>query len=89
MANHPDNYGTSPLQHQTDDVLEYLQHFPELERNYFDAYAYDTIWSLAYLYQHNQTNVRKLVDTIDFLGATVNTAAGRTQSRDACRCRGE
>jgi hypothetical protein len=56
-------------------VLDYLEDFSELERNYFDAYAYDTIWSLAYIYQSkllfNQSNIKKIVDNIDFIGATV------------------
>ncbi|CAF0950331.1 unnamed protein product [Rotaria sp. Silwood1] len=55
-------------------VLDYLEQFSKFERNYFDAYAYDTIWSLAYLYQSkflfNQTNIRTIVDNIDFNGAT-------------------
>ncbi len=56
-------------------MLDYLEDFSELERNYFDAYAYDTIWSLAYIYQSkllfNQSNIKKIVDNIDFIGATV------------------
>jgi hypothetical protein len=56
-------------------VSEYLEQFYDLERNYFDAYAYDTIWSLAYLSQTqllmNETNIKRLVDNIDFIGATV------------------
>ncbi|CAF1508618.1 unnamed protein product [Rotaria sordida] len=47
-------------------VLDYLEQFSKFERNYFDAYAYDTIWSLAYLYQSkflsNETNLKTLVD---------------------------
>ncbi|CAF1412255.1 unnamed protein product [Adineta steineri] len=57
-----------------DHVLEYLKSFSDLEKNYFDAYAYDTIWSLAYIYQSkilfNQSNIKKIVDKIDFIGAT-------------------
>ncbi len=56
-------------------MLDYLEDFSELERNYFDAYAYDTIWSLAYIYQSkllfNHSNIKKIVDNIDFIGATV------------------
>jgi hypothetical protein len=56
-------------------VSEYLEQFFDLERNYFDAYAYDTIWSLAYLSQTqlsiNETNIKRLVDNIDFIGAIV------------------
>jgi hypothetical protein len=55
--------------------LDYLEQFSELERDYFDAYAYDTIWSLEYVYQSqylfNQSNIKKILDNIDFIGATV------------------
>ena len=57
-------------------VLDYLEQFSELERNYFDAYAYDTVWSLAYLYEaqylFNQSNIKKIIDKLDFIGATVS-----------------
>jgi hypothetical protein len=50
-----------------------------MEKNYFDAYSYDTIWSLAYLYQSqlfsNQANTeifKKAIENIDFIGATVS-----------------
>ncbi|CAF3998606.1 unnamed protein product [Rotaria sordida] len=62
------------INEQPSYVLDYLEQFSNLERNYFDAYAYDTIWSLAYLYQSNilsnQTNIKTIVDNIDFNGAT-------------------
>jgi len=55
--------------------LDYFERFTELERAYFDAYAYDTIWSLAYLYQtkylFNQSSIKKIIDNLDFIGATV------------------
>jgi hypothetical protein len=58
--------------------LDYLEQFSELERNYFDAYAYDTIWSLGYIYQSkylfNQSNIKKIIDNIDFTGATVRNS---------------
>lgn len=56
-------------------VLDYFERFNELERTYFDAYAYDTIWSLAYLYESkhlfNQSNIKQIVEHLDFIGATV------------------
>ncbi|CAF0899544.1 unnamed protein product [Adineta steineri] len=64
-------------QNRSDNVLEYLKIYSEMNKTYFDAYAYDTIWSLAYLYQiqslHNQSNIeifKKHLETIDFIGAT-------------------
>ncbi len=55
--------------------MDYYKRFSELEKNYFDAYAYDTIWSLGYVYQSkysfNQLNMKQIVDEIDFIGATV------------------
>ncbi|UJR08742.1 hypothetical protein I4U23_012999 [Adineta vaga] len=55
-------------------VLKYLKQFSDLEQDYFDAYAYDTVWSLAYIYQSkllfNQSNIKKIIDKIDFIGAT-------------------
>ncbi|CAF3496543.1 unnamed protein product [Rotaria sp. Silwood1] len=58
-------------------ISEYMKKFSQLENDYFDAYAYDTIWSLAYLYQSqflsNQsiTEVFKTVlENIDYIGAT-------------------
>lgn len=63
------------LQKSSNNVKDYLNYFAELKRNYFDAYAYDTVWSLAYIYQSkflfNQTNIKTIVDNIDFIGATV------------------
>jgi hypothetical protein len=63
------------MEDRPNHVLDYLEQFSELERNYFDAYAYDTIWSLAYLHQSqylfNQSNIKKIVDKLDFIGATV------------------
>jgi hypothetical protein len=63
------------LQDRPSEVLDYLEEFNELERDYFDAYAYDTIWTLGYIYQwkylHNQPNIKKILDQIDFIGATV------------------
>lgn len=66
------------FQNQSDYVLEYLKRFSELEKDYFDGYAYDTIWSLGYLYQsqslNNQSNTeifKQHIENIDFIGATV------------------
>lgn len=53
-----------------------MQHASRFETHYFDAYAYDTIWSLAHFYElqqrTNETNLKQLEDRIDFLGATVS-----------------
>jgi hypothetical protein len=56
-----------------------MKRFPQSDSDYFDAYAYDTLWSLAHFYQqqfaHNQSNTdrfREAIDNIDFLGATVS-----------------
>ncbi len=56
-----------------------MEKFSEFEKDYFDAYSYDTIWSLAYMYQsklwNNQSNTeifKKTIENIDFLGATVS-----------------
>ncbi|CAF2140411.1 unnamed protein product [Rotaria magnacalcarata] len=62
----------------TDDrpshVWDYIEHFSTLKTNYFDAYAYDTVWSLAHIYRSrillNQTNIKTVVNKIDFIGAT-------------------
>ena len=63
------------MEDRPNHVLDYFERFAELERNYFDAYAYDTIWSLAYLYQSkylfNQSNIKQIVEHLDFIGATV------------------
>ncbi|CAF4251430.1 unnamed protein product, partial [Rotaria sordida] len=47
------------------------------QKDYFDAYVYDTIWSLAYLYQShllsNQSIIgifKNVLENIDFIGAT-------------------
>jgi hypothetical protein len=46
----------------------------DFQRQYFDAYAYDTIWSLANIYQQSQqTNINDMIDNIDFHGATVRS----------------
>ncbi|CAF1053311.1 unnamed protein product [Adineta ricciae] len=67
-------FSIDDTEERPEHVLKYLEHFSDLERNYFDAYAYDTMWSLAYIYQSkvlfNQSNIRKIVDKIDFFGAT-------------------
>jgi hypothetical protein len=62
-----------------DFVSEYLENFSQLGKDYFDAYAYDTIWSLAYLYRSqlvsNLSNTeifKKAIENIDFIGATVS-----------------
>ncbi len=59
-------------------MADYLEKFSEFEKDYFDAYSYDTIWSLAHMYQSklflNQSNTeifKKAIENIDFLGATV------------------
>ncbi|CAF4188269.1 unnamed protein product, partial [Rotaria sp. Silwood2] len=64
-------------ENRSEYISEYMKQFSELENDYFDAYAYDTIWSLAYLYQSqllsNQsiTEVFKnVLENIDFNGAT-------------------
>ncbi|CAF2218499.1 unnamed protein product [Rotaria magnacalcarata] len=58
-------------------VSEYIKSFSKFENDYFDAYAYDTIWSLAYFYRlkltSNQSNTevfKNIIDNIDFIGAT-------------------
>jgi hypothetical protein len=58
-----------------------------MEKNYFDAYSYDTIWSLAYLYQSqlfsNQANTeifKKAIENIDFIGATVSELKERKKT---------
>ncbi|CAF3273058.1 unnamed protein product [Rotaria socialis] len=58
-------------------VSEYIKSFSKFENDYFDAYAYDTIWSLAYFYRlkltSNQSNTevfKNIIDDIDFIGAT-------------------
>ncbi|CAF4317994.1 unnamed protein product, partial [Rotaria sordida] len=43
--------GTLQTRNQSEYITEYIKQFSKLEKDYFDAYAYDTIWSLAYLYQ--------------------------------------
>ncbi len=55
-----------------------MDKYSEFERDYFDAYSYDTLWSLAYMYQselwNNRSNTeifKKAIEKIDFLGATV------------------
>ena len=56
-----------------------MEKFSDLERDYFDAYAYDTIWSLAYMYQSeilndpgNKDLFKIAIENIDFIGATVS-----------------
>ncbi|CAF3726162.1 unnamed protein product [Rotaria socialis] len=55
-------------------VWDYIEHFSTLKTNYFDAYAYDTVWSLVHMYRSgillNQTNIKTIVNNIDFIGAT-------------------
>ena len=68
-------------------MLDYLEQFSELERNYFDDYAYDTIWSLAYLF--NQSNVRKMIEKIDFVGATVGEETFISLSMEGGICLGK
>ena len=67
------------FQNQSTLLTDYLEIFPDLERDYFDAYAYDTMWTIAHFYQTkfaaNESHVdrfRKAIDTIDFTGATVS-----------------
>ena len=74
------------FQNQSASLTDYLEIFPELERDYFDGYAYDTMWTIARLYQiplaANESNVdrfRKAIDTIDFSGATVSTGNAKNQ----------
>lgn len=74
------------FQNQSASLTDYLEIFPELERDYFDGYAYDTMWTIARLYQipfgANESNAdrfRKAIDTIDFSGATVSTESERNQ----------
>ncbi|UJR37456.1 hypothetical protein I4U23_030159 [Adineta vaga] len=62
---------------QSDFVLDYLKNFLDIEKDYFGGYAYDTIWSLGYLYSSqsldNQSNTdifRQHFEDIDFIGAT-------------------
>ncbi|CAF1342582.1 unnamed protein product [Rotaria sordida] len=59
-------------------ITEYLKQFSKLEKDYFDGYVYDTIWSLAYLYQsHLLSNqsisgiFKNVIENIDFIDATV------------------
>ncbi|CAF0740515.1 unnamed protein product [Rotaria sordida] len=54
-----------------------MKQFSKLEKDYFDAYVYDTIWSLAYLYQShllsNQSIIgifKNVLENIDFIGDT-------------------
>ncbi|CAF0860392.1 unnamed protein product [Adineta ricciae] len=64
-------------QNRSNDVLEYLKNFSNIEQEYFDGYAYDTIWSLGYLYYSQSVNnlsstelFREHFQDIDFIGAT-------------------
>ncbi|CAF1073773.1 unnamed protein product [Rotaria sordida] len=64
-------------ENRSEYITEYMKQFSKLEKDYFDAYAYDTIWSLAYLYQshllsdQSVTGVFKnVLENIDFIGAT-------------------
>ena len=67
------------MQDRSKYVSEYVEKFSELEKDYFDAYSYDTIWSLASMYQsesfsnHSDTEAfKKAIENIDFIGATVS-----------------
>lgn len=71
-----------------------MEQFSDLERDYFDAYAYDTIWSLAYMYQSDVFNdpankqlFRIGIENIDFIGATVSVDWKKRSisKRDDCR----
>jgi len=59
-----------------EEIFEYINRFTELQNDYFDAYAYDTIWSLAYVYESQMLTTeqfKKAIDNLDFIGATVRT----------------
>ncbi|CAF1543072.1 unnamed protein product, partial [Rotaria sordida] len=62
---------------QSEYITEYLKQFSKLEKDYFHGYVYDTIWSLAYLYQsHLLSNqsisgiFKNVIENIDFIDAT-------------------
>ena len=65
--------------HSSPFLEEYLEKFSQLENDYFDAYAYDTIWTLAYMYEQevfrnrSKTDMfKEMIDNLDFVGATVH-----------------
>ncbi|CAF1431924.1 unnamed protein product [Rotaria magnacalcarata] len=72
-----DNIDFIGATNRSEFVSEYIKSFSKFENDYFDAYAYDTIWSLAYFYRlkltSNQSNTevfKNIIDNIDFIGAT-------------------
>ncbi|CAF1293347.1 unnamed protein product [Rotaria sordida] len=69
-------------------ITEYLKQFSKLEKDYFDGYVYDTIWSLAYLYQsHLLSNqsisgiFKNVIENIDFIDATVSQLDKETKQK--------
>ncbi|CAF0977404.1 unnamed protein product [Rotaria sordida] len=65
-------------ENQSEYITEYIKQFSKLEKDYFDGYVYDTIWSLAYLYQsHLLSNqsitgiFKNILENIDFIDATL------------------
>ena len=66
---------------RSSSLKNYFKQFPNLGRNYFNAYAYDTMWSLAhylekqiYLNNSNTETFRNAIEEMDFFGATVKNS---------------